>query len=147
MLFEISCDIILVIIDVYVYIIFPFIQLLVATIMKEEIECKNSFIAISDWLIVDSVFTFLTGVNVYYYIKSNKGSFCDIITSFCYYILAFFNILWLLLGTIDIFNNCIVYEKDDIKFYLILSLCTFIILIYKLLIVKKPKRKPLLDII
>ena len=146
-MFEITSDIIPVIIDVYVYLIFPFIQILIAVILKEEIDCKNSFMRISDWLIVDSVFTFLTGVNVYYYIKSNKGSFFDIITSYCYYVLACFNVLWLLLGTIDIFNNCIVYEKDDIKFYLILSLCTFIILIYKLLIVKKPKKKPLLDII
>lgn len=142
---EIYCDC-LIILDVYVYMIFPLIQILVSVILKDDIDCKNSFIPISDWLITDSLFTFATGINVYYFINSNKGSLRDIFTSFFYYVLATFDIVWLLLGTIDIFNNCIIYEKDDVKFYLILSLCTFIILIYKSLIVKKPIRKPLLEI-
>jgi hypothetical protein len=134
------------VIDIYVYVAFPFIQILTAIILAEDINCKNSFMKISDWLTVDAIFTVLTGINIYYYIKSYKGSICGVLTSFFYYILLIFNILWLILGIIDIFNNCIIYENDDIKFYLVLSLFTFVMIIYKLLVVKRPERRPLLEI-
>ena len=132
--------------DIFVYFIFPIIQLIVINALSDRINCEDSFIKISAWINIDIFLTMLTGINLYYYITQNRKNFCENITTVLYYVLGFFNILWFILGVIDIFHNCIGYERDDVKFYLTFTLGIFTLLIYKIFIVKKRERRALLDI-
>jgi len=133
-------------IDGLIYFIFPIIQIIVTNIFSNALDCKNAFIRINVWLNIDAILTILTGINIYYYIEQDRRNLCEIITTVFYYVFGFLNILWFILGIIDIFNNCIMYEPNDVKFYLILSLGGVCFLIYKIFVVKKRDRRPLLDI-
>ena len=129
------------------FIIFPILQIFIGFKYKNEITCETkTFGNLGNWFITQG---FITGL-LSFLILINKQCENDYI-SYSFYILSLFTFIWIIIGSVVYFENCIDFTPVAINIFLwVCLIIAFIMLIKAIQINKKTimnsRQRPLLSL-
>lgn len=105
----------------------PIVEIVFGIQYYNQIECISDInIPLDIWLIVrgsSTILTLILFICVMYFIsRNNLTSFLGILLSPLFYVLQFFNFIWLILGSIIFWRYCSNVEPESVNILLYVSL-------------------------
>ena len=108
------------------FILIPIVEIAITDINQKELDCKiSTSLTIVEWSYLKNIFIMLLSFLMVIYLMFSKYSTMRYFSRISIFIVNFFIITWLIVGTILIYSECVYYISDDMAFFKASSLPSF----------------------
>ena len=100
------------------FILIPIVEIAITDINQKELDCKiSTSLTIVEWSYFKNIFIMLLSFLMVIYLMFSKYSTMRYFSRISIFIVNFFIITWLIVGTILIYSECVYYISDDMAFF------------------------------
>lgn len=100
------------------FILIPIVEIAITDINQKELACETSMsLTIVEWSYLKNIFIMLLSFLMVIYLMFSKYSTMRYFSRISIFIVNFFIILWLFVGIILIYSDCVYYISDDMAFF------------------------------
>ena len=100
------------------FILIPIVEIAITDINKKELACETSMsLTIVEWSYLKNIFIMLLSFLMVIYLMFSKYSTMRYFSRISIFIVNFFIILWLFVGIILIYSDCVYYISYDMAFF------------------------------
>lgn len=147
------CLLICLIIVLFFILILPIIEIYFGTRYYNNIDCVSTIkIPLSIWLIVKGSVTIINIFNICIYFVVINNDIGKLLSSYLMYLINIFSFIWIILGSIIFWRDCVLCKPDDLNILMYFSLIIGYVNILSglsqnnYILNNNKKKKPLLDI-
>lgn len=102
--------------------VIPILELLFAELYRNKTICNGSLLKLSDWLFVKGCFTLFSICCLIFSVMSDRQSKMYKVCFPFSFILIFFTQVWLILGSVIFFRDCLNVEDVELNTFMYISI-------------------------
>ena len=100
------------------FILIPLVEIAITDINQKELTCETSMnLTIVEWSYLKNIFIMLLSFLMVIYLMFSKYSIMRYFSRISIFVVNFFIIIWLIIGIILIYSECLYYISDDMAFF------------------------------
>lgn len=104
------------------FLIMPTLEFFFATYYQSKTKCDKSLVNLSVWLIIKAITSYLSIICLLLSILSDRQTLYYTVCSPISIILILFIIVWLIIGSVIFFKDCLNVEESDLNTFMYISL-------------------------
>jgi len=100
------------------FILVPIIEIGITNVNQKELDCNPSMgLNIIEWSYSKNIFIMLLSMLMTTYFMFSKSSIMSYFLRISIFIANFFILIWLIVGIVLIYSECVYYISDDMSFF------------------------------
>ncbi len=100
------------------FILIPIVEIAITDINQKELDCNPSMnLNIVEWSYLKNIFIMILSFLMVIYLMFSKHSIMRYFSRISIFIVNFFIIIWLIVGIVLIYSECVYYISDDMSFF------------------------------
>jgi hypothetical protein len=104
------------------FLIMPTLEFFFASYYQNKIKCNNSLMNLSVWLVIKGITSYLSIICLLLSIMSDRQTLFYTVFSPFSIILILFTIVWLIIGSVIFFKDCLNVEETELNTFMYISL-------------------------
>lgn len=100
------------------FILVPIIEIAITDINQKELDCNPSMgLNIVEWSYIKNIFIMMLSFLMVIYLMFSKHSIMRYFSRISIFIANFFILIWLIVGIVLIYSECVYYISDEMSFF------------------------------
>lgn len=104
------------------FLIMPTLEFFFASYYQNKTKCNNSLMNLSVWLVIKGITSYLSIICLLFSIISDRQTLFYTVCSPFSIILILFIIVWLIIGSVIFFKDCLNVEETELNTFMYISL-------------------------
>ena len=104
------------------FLIMPTLEFFFASYYQDKTKCNKSLVNLSVWLVIKGITSYFCIISLLFSIISDRQTLFYIVCSPFSIILNLFIIVWLIIGSVIFFKDCLNVEDEELNTFMYISL-------------------------